>query len=165
MERLAGIVGGFAQDEPLCRFSAAAKRLYEGTKLVRLARTEYDFTITLKARAEYPVDCRRAIRKTRRADIKPFVAKVKACGDRSWPDRTLTIEFATKRRENVERMHAAVRAFLLRLAEIPDGHVMRETVRYADEYDGARDCDGGLKSYLIESRLREKTEANRVQRG
>ena len=69
--------------------------------------------------------------------------------------------------ERRRKTDAAVRAFLLRLGEIPDGHVMRETVRYADEYDGVRDSDGGLKAYLIESRLHEKTvaEANRVQRG
>ena len=108
----------------------------------------------------------------RHADIKPFVvaAKVEACGeDPLWPDRTLTIKFGTSRRENIERMHHAVRTFLLRLRDIPDGHVMCESINYVDEYGGERiygdneymDNGGDLRATQILSKLQQKTMAER----
>ena len=63
------------------------------------------------------------------------------------------VKFRVARRDDVGKMHRAVVAFLEALRDLADCHRIRQTIDFADEYDGDAWCEAEERARSIVDRL------------
>ena len=156
----------FCPDAPLCALRGVSAQTRAATQAVKEERTRYSFSVAFRGRAECAIDGERALRRLRRRAVKRFVASARCepvVSSSGCPplDRVVAVTFTTARREHLPLLHHAARQFLRSLRTIPDGHVLCQSIKFSDEFDGVRDGDlDGLAS-----RVSEKTVTEEAPRG
>ena len=148
----------FCQDAAFCALRGSSGQWFAATTPAKTARTRYAFTVTLRGRAECRIDAKRVMKKLQRRAVKRFLADAHYYPvdyDNVIADQVVTVTFRAARREKVPLMHHAAHQFLRSLRTIPDGHIMRESTKFADEFNGERDSDLDW----VACRLPEKTAA------
>ena len=148
--------GEFCQDVAFCALRGSNSHSFAATTKSKEQRTKYALTVTLRGRAECPLDAKRAMKKLQRRSVNRFVARAHYYPvSAAYPDQLVAVTFRTARNENVPLMHRAIRQFLRSLPKIPDGHILCESIKFAEEFDGKRDND--LERLVL--KLPEQTSA------
>ena len=150
--------GEFCQDVAFCALRGSNSHSFAATTKSKEQRTKYAFTVTLRGRAECPLDAKRAMKKLQHRVVNRFVARAHyypVSAEKPYPDQLVAVTFRTARSENVPPMRHAIRRFLRSLRKIPDGHVLCESIKFAEEFDGERDND--LERLVL--KLPEQTSA------
>ena len=102
-------------------------------------------TVQLMGRAQSHKDCQRVVRLLYASHVAPFVFEnFWHSDDEYFPDVLVHLEFRCSR-QNLSRLRWALEAFLRDLHNLPDMHVLTETLTFCEDYTGQRRYDNGTQ--------------------